>query len=354
MPVVRIAFFAAACCSACNAAPQPATPTVPDVARGATAVIDEARCTAGTERLHPFVVSWDAAEHAELAVRAATSLIVTRKDGCDLHVLPACNVPGEYRWHPTAGGRQRIDLVSEDDLYAKVPLGVATLSGALARGGRITVEYDVRGLSCATRAALHRSELGPGCEGATHFVLNFAAGAYVVSTSEETRAGAEAAALGAGAGGAARRSTTALLRGGDLAACEVSGDGCRAPVRLRLSPIFDGEPPAGAPPAVYAATDTGTVASTRSELAVQAAIAVAVPSVRACHADALGAGSTARGRLSARFDVAPDGTIVDLEVVPVGEVDPLLVTCARDVLRAVRLPPAAAPATLVHPVELSP
>lgn len=242
------AFVTLALGACSGASPTPAAqgagsgkPDLDPIAESATTAIDEQRCVEGI-RNRPFVVSWDATEQAELASLAQESLAVVKLQGCKLELLPSCRLPGEYRLRETSGNLQSLSIRSSDDLYAELPLAVASLSGRLQKSGSLELGYFVKGTRTATAPELYRSQLGPGCAGATHFVLNFAAGAYRLASTKASSASASAQTLGVGAGAARSSSAEALFVGGDIEQCQRSGARCDAPVRLRLSPIIEGAP----------------------------------------------------------------------------------------------------------------
>ncbi len=164
----------------------PPSQTEPDLhpmtASAATA-LDESKCAEGGVRQRPFVVNWDATDQAAFSAHIQDSLALVKAEGCKLELLPLCTIPGEYRLHETDGNLQSLTIGSEDQLYAELPLGFASLSGHLKQSGSLSLRYFVRGTKTATGARLYRSQLGDGCEGATHLVVNYAAGAYELASA---------------------------------------------------------------------------------------------------------------------------------------------------------------------------
>lgn len=204
----------------------------------------------------PFIVEWDATDIATFEDRAARDIVFVSYQGCELRVIDACSddsVPGRYgsysppRW--TSGGVEKISIADTAELYAKLPLGVATFGGEVERGVTLDLEYHVSGVATATRATMHRGALkeNPGCAEATHFVKAVNLGAFAIHASESGRESAGASVHGVGAGGESRRSTKTEKRAGVLTACTGStaadSDKCRVPIRLLLVPIKEGEGP---------------------------------------------------------------------------------------------------------------
>lgn len=204
----------------------------------------------------PFIVEWDATDIATFESRAARDMVFVRYEGCDLRVIDGCSdesVPGRYgsyappRW--TSGGVEKISIADEGELYAKLPLGVATFGGEVQRGVTLDLEYYVSGVAMATRGTMFRGALkdNPACAEATHFVKAYNLGAFEIHASESARDAAGASAAGVGAGVESRRSEKTQKRAGVLSACTgttaADSEKCKVPIRLALVPIQEGEGP---------------------------------------------------------------------------------------------------------------
>lgn len=244
--------------AACTSVP---TPAGPPRTSGHSALMDQTsagRVTCdSTDHLRPFVIEWDATDLSSFEARAATDMVFVRYDKCRLEVLDECTQDslrgalgayGAVTW--TAGVLEKVDIRSEAELVAKLPLGVATLGGRVAGGEAFHMEYFVAGTRKATRAAVYRGDLEGvvGCRGATHFVYAYNLGAFVLGSL--THANAEAGATLWGIGGAsvgAQHESAVEKRGGQLESCR--GDSareterCKAPIRLTLRGIEDGANP---------------------------------------------------------------------------------------------------------------
>jgi hypothetical protein len=188
--------------------------------------------------------------------RAATDVVFVRYEGCDLRVLDACandSVPGSlgaYRpveW--TSGSVEKIDISNQGELYAKLPLGVASLSGRVQAGEKFAMEYFVSGVRTATRSSVYRGELekNPGCKGATHFVYGFALGAFALASSKTMQSDATAGMKDIGAGENLINSSSAEKRGGRIESCQGETakevDTCQVPIRLMLRELGEAAPP---------------------------------------------------------------------------------------------------------------
>ncbi len=204
----------------------------------------------------PFVIEWDATQMSSFESLAASDIVFVRYEGCTLKVLDECkndSIRGEQgAYEPvewTTGQLETIDIANEGDLYAKLPLGKATLGARVAGGERFRMEYYVAGTRYATRDAVYEADLAGryGCEEATHFVYAYNLGAFALGSANEFDASAGGSVYGFGAGGNRHSHYRADKKGGDLSACrsdaatEVAG--CKAPIRLHLRRIRPGRSP---------------------------------------------------------------------------------------------------------------
>jgi hypothetical protein len=206
----------------------------------------------GHER--PFIIEWDATDMSSFEARAANDVVFVRYQGCDLVVMDSCvsdsvkGSLGSYKpveW--TSGSLESLDVGSEGELYAKLPLGAATLGGRVRGGEKFHMEYFVSGTRSATRDAIHRSDLAktPGCKNATHFVYAYNLGAFALGAQSHAEGEAGGTMWGFGAGASRSSQSKAEKRGGELASCrgesakEVAT--CKAPIRLTLREIASDE-----------------------------------------------------------------------------------------------------------------
>jgi hypothetical protein len=352
----------ASCAAAALAAagcPAPAPPVSSNVPApplaGATTVVDQAKCETEDARLRPFVITWDVTQQASFSGQAQKSIAVVKLHGCNLELLDTCQIDGAYRPRDTPAATQTLSIADEDQLYASIPLGVASLGGHLKTSGSLELTYSIRGMSYATAPALYRSQLGAGCDGATHFVLNYAIGAYSVGTAKASGADVSAGAFGAAAGGSTSRSSSALFKGGDVDACAKGSAACDSPVRLRLVPITDGAPPEElAQAAAVAAKAAPTAPSTASAPLQKAEIGTSVklgrPAMTACYQKELATNAAAAGRMNVKFAIGGDGFVSQVDTDVTGKLDPAIESCIRDVFYSLRFRAAGATLSVVYPL----
>lgn len=204
----------------------------------------------------PFIIEWDGTDMSSFEQHAANDLVFVRYEGCELQVLDECrneSIRGEQgaykpvEW--TSGSLERIDIGSEAELYAKLPLAKVSLGARVAGGETFHMEYYVAGTRTATRDAVYENDLAGryGCEDATHFVYGYNLGAFALASQARLQYETGGSAFGFGAGGRGERSYAADKKGGDLSVCKADDatevQGCKAPIRLTLRGIRPGESP---------------------------------------------------------------------------------------------------------------
>ncbi len=239
----------------CGGGSAPGTKSAGDVqaSRMSETFAGQNRCNPkGHER--PFVIEWDATDMSSFEARAANDVVFVRYQGCDLIVIDSCSSDsvkgslGSYKpveW--TSGSMESLDIANEADLYAKLPLGAATLGSRVQGGEKFHMQYFVSGTRSATRDSIHRSDLAktPGCKNATHFVYAYNLGAFALGAQSNARAEAGGTMLGVGAGGSQSTQSKAEKRGGELASCRADSakelSTCKVPIRLTLREIDAGE-----------------------------------------------------------------------------------------------------------------
>ena len=208
----------------------------------------------------PFIIDWDATDQSSFQSHAASDVVFVHYEGCELKPLDGCrddSVKGSFgSYQPptlTSGGVETIDIHDENELFAKLPLGAATLGGRVQSGEKFHMEYYVSGTRTATRDKVFKSDLAknPKCATATHFVYAYNLGAFALAATSSLKGEVEGSYFGFGGGGKKATGTTAEKKGGELSSCrgESSKDGetCKVPIRLTLREVGAGtNPEAGA------------------------------------------------------------------------------------------------------------
>ena len=236
-------------------------PPVPEL----TSVTPQTKCGVRRSADKPLVVEWPAADRAALEARARTGLVAVRYEGCEMELLPACNVGGEYEFMALERKQERVTIHNEDELYARLPVGAASLEGKLARSGELAVDMTIVGRKQALRHVFERSELEGQCGTATHVLTGLTVGAFSLLAGASTEAGASVGVGGAGAGGGVTRAREVLASDGDPSRCDVEpfdgepAPGCGAVLRVEAVPLAGAAPVTATPTAIppEAAVDEG-------------------------------------------------------------------------------------------------
>ena len=204
----------------------------------------QSKCAVTKSQQRPLVVEWPAADRAALEALSKQGLVVVRYVGCEMELLAQCHATGGYRYTPTTVKQDRVVIRDEDELYANVPLGAASLEGKLASAGQLDVAMTIVGRYDADRAAVAPTELEGRCQRATHVVTGLTAGAFAFFAGAEGEVGAGVSVMGAGAGARSGAKRELLNRDGDEQACsaasgsdEAPPEGCGALLRVEVAPL---------------------------------------------------------------------------------------------------------------------
>jgi hypothetical protein len=253
---VPIFAFVAACGGGASSIPA----TAPARESGQSALMDKSfaganKCNPKSHE-RPFVIEWDATDTSSFEARASTDVVFVKYEGCELKVLDGCaddavrGALGTYRpveW--TSGSVEKIDIANEGELFAKLPLGVASLDARVQAGEQFHMEYFAAGVRTATRSAVFRKDLARihACSEATHFIYGYNVGAFALGSTKDIKAQAGASVWGFGGGANKRSASSAEKKGGLLSSCrgesakEISS--CKTPIRLTLREVSEGENP---------------------------------------------------------------------------------------------------------------
>ncbi len=190
----------------------------------------------------PLIVEWDAASRNDLdALLKQEGMVVVRYSGCEMELVRDCRAPGEYKYLAATRQDESITMRNEDELWAKLPLGAASLEGAVQKGGQLRIDMSVIGKFVGDQPILDLNRFrGSGCEGATHVVVGLTTGAFEMVSGADAAVSADAVVVG----GTSRSSNETLRRAGNRASCEAATrsdsqppEGCGALLRLELEPV---------------------------------------------------------------------------------------------------------------------
>jgi hypothetical protein len=196
----------------------------------------------------PFIIEWDATDASSFESRANSGLVFVKYEGCDLKVMDACGPEAKDAYKApewTSGSLEKVDINTEGELYAKLPLGAASLGARASAGEKFHMEYFVSGTRNATKPSFSKAELAklPGCKGATHFVFGYNLGAFALGTLKNSKGEAGVSFKGVGAGGSQSMTNNAEKKGGLLGTCSPekpeSVKTCQSPIRLSLRELAE-------------------------------------------------------------------------------------------------------------------
>jgi len=201
------------------------------------------RCHVAASQTSPLVTEWPASEKANLEVLLRAGAVAVAYSGCSLRVLPQCHVRGTYRWQRTTPATDNLEINNEDELYARLPLGAASLEGELKRSGKLAVETTVSGqlkLEGEDAAAVAAQA---ACAQATHLVGALSVGAFTLSSGAglSGKSSVNVASVGE-VGGNTNHSASLMRAAGDPATCasgteQAPHPNCASPIQVFLLPL---------------------------------------------------------------------------------------------------------------------
>lgn len=328
-------------------APEGETPIAEDPGigdDGALSVSEDA-CAGPDAQLRPFVVAWSEDQLTGMVSRAPERIAAVRLEGCRLELLAGCELPGAYVFRETSVKNRRVVLDSPESISATLPFAQLALRDEARRSDRLALEYDVRGVHHASRPAVFTQELGEGCEGATHFVLNFSTGAFRLDRHAARASRDQGATSDLDA-------ESVLLASGDVSGCP--DDQCSSPVRVRLVPINEGAPGEADTAAANLATadltpgrgSKGVETSTIRDVVRYARTALA-----GCVRSHTVEGEAPVGKITYDFTITPHGTVSGAAPDVVGSLPPDFVECVTDVAYSLRFPRSSTVQRVRYPFE---
>jgi len=206
------------------------------------APVELGRCRVAASQSSPLVTEWPASEKANLEALLHAGAVAVAYSGCSMRLLPDCRVRGGYRWMRTTPATDSLEINDTDDLYAKLPLGAASLEGELKRTGKLTVKTVVAGQLQLDGAGVNDVPNEGVCAQATHIMTALSIGAFAL-TADGARTRQFGASLSVGEAKLQSDRGAALLRSaGDFDSCNTStaenpNANCASPVQAFLAPL---------------------------------------------------------------------------------------------------------------------
>jgi len=214
----------------------PGTQLIADTPTVEQADDQQATCKVARDPLNPLVVEWPGTAKVDLETASRRGLVAVSYSGCTMKILSSCEIKGDYDFEETTPARDRIEISDNNELFARLPLGAASLKAELSAGSSLELDYIAVGQRVAESAP--KSRRGD-CQGATHYVRTITVGAFKLDARAKGKAGASVE-VGSAGGGIGREESTKKLRAqGDVEACasKPNGPECGAILQLGLAPL---------------------------------------------------------------------------------------------------------------------
>ncbi len=203
---------------------------------------EQSRCRVAASQSSPLVTEWPASEKANLEVLLRTGAVAVAYSGCSMRVLPECRVRGAYQWTRTTPATDSLEINDADELFAKLPLGAASLEGELKRSGKLAVQTMIAGQLRLEGGGVADVGKEGACAQATHLVSALSLGAFSLKSGGKRSAEAGAKLSVVEAGIKHEKSADLLRSAGDFDSCstgtaEGPSANCASPIQAFLTAI---------------------------------------------------------------------------------------------------------------------
>lgn len=196
----------------------------------------QATCKVARDPLNPLVVEWPGTAKVDLEAASNRGLVAVSYAGCTMKVLTNCQIEGTYELESTTPARDRIEISDANELYAKLPLGAASLKAELSLDSALSLDY----IAVGQRIASNPPKASDGdCGDATHYIRTITVGAFKLDARAKGKVGAEAG-IGSAGGGIGRTEEAKKIRSqGDIEVCSSNPSAveCGAILQLGLAPL---------------------------------------------------------------------------------------------------------------------
>lgn len=201
-----------------------ADPQVPQYAPA-----DQTTAHAAQSATHPLILEWPAADRAALESQRAGGVVVVRYSGREMQLMRGCRAAAAYRYVALTPKEEDVVMRSGAELAAAMPIHAARLDARIEQKQKLEVTMTIVGMYESDAHAWRAADLSGDCAGATHVIAALTVGAFELSASAETSAGAGATMLGAGVEAHRDASKEVLDRDGKKDACTKTSAGAAAP-----------------------------------------------------------------------------------------------------------------------------
>jgi hypothetical protein len=238
LAVFCVASTAAVASMGCAGAPG-VDPKVPEYAPK-----DQTTALAAKSATRPLILQWPAADRAALEARRASGVVVVRYSGREMEVLRGCRAEAAYRYVALTPKEEDVVMRNASELDAAMPIHAARLEARFEQKQKLEVAMTIVGMYETEPRAWRAPDLRGDCEGATHVVAALTVGAFELSASADSAAGASATAFGAGGSAQQEAHKEVVDRDGAKEACAKTSatdaappHACGALLRVEVAPI---------------------------------------------------------------------------------------------------------------------
>jgi hypothetical protein len=190
---------------------------------------DQTTAHAAQSATHPLILEWPAADRAALESQRAGGVVVVKYGGREMEVMRGCRVAATYHYVALTPKEDDVVMRSGAELAAAMPIHAARLDARIEQKQKLEVAMTIVGMYESEARAWRVADLTGDCAGATHVIAALTVGAFELSASAETAAGAGATMLGAGVEVHRDASKEVLDRDGKKDACAKASAGAVAP-----------------------------------------------------------------------------------------------------------------------------
>ncbi len=200
------------------------------------------QCPDVTDATDPWLIESEPTLKVRIQSRAQKGVLLVKYTGCNLEVLYGCEQAGQYEFTATTRSKQTEYIRSQDELFAKVPIGALKLAGEFQQGDLWALNYVLVGTQDTSIQEIDHSTLSGKCAEATHFVQGMAVGAYELTSQAYQEGSGEVTLRRAGGRGASGGKAELVRSDGLYEKCtkqETQGDvpACQAIVQLFLKQL---------------------------------------------------------------------------------------------------------------------
>jgi hypothetical protein len=205
---------------------------------------DQTTAHAATSATRPLILEWPAADRAALEAQRAGGVVVVRYSGREMEVMRGCKAPSAYHYIALTPKEEDVVMRNGAELDAAMPIHGARLEARIEQKQKLEVTMTIVGMYESDARVWKAGDLTGQCAGATHVVAALTVGAFEVSASAESTAGASATVPGAGFDAHRDAQKEVLDRDGSKDACAKTAGGATAPpyqcgalLRVEVAPI---------------------------------------------------------------------------------------------------------------------